>query len=393
MAAPTLALIVAAGRGERLKSDVPKAYVDFAGMPLLRHSLLAFSRHPLISGIKIVIAKGDEALFEAASAGISALTFCYGGVSRQESVRLGLEAMASESPAHVLIHDAARPHASEALITRVCEALEKHEAAIPATALRDTVKQVEGEYITATLPRESLVLAQTPQGFRFAPLLAAHRIFADHSVTDDAAIAELAGMKVHIVAGDEHNRKLTTPDDMTQMMTMQPPAGFETRTGMGVDVHPFRDHDADTPPEQRHIALCGLHVPCDKAVVGHSDADCALHALVDALLGTIGAGDIGMHFPPEDPRWAGADSSRFLLHAYSLLREKGGEIVNIDLTILCERPKISPLRAQMQQHIAKLLKLEVSRVNIKATTTEKLGFLGRGEGIAAQAVATVRLPV
>jgi 2-C-methyl-D-erythritol 4-phosphate cytidylyltransferase/2-C-methyl-D-erythritol 2,4-cyclodiphosphate synthase len=242
-----------------------------------------------------------------------------------------------------------------------------------------------------TVPRDNLYKIQTPQGFHFQSLLAAHEKLAGQLLTDDAAVIENAGGDVVIVDGEIDNFKITTPMDVDRMQTLLA-LNTETRTGMGYDVHQLKEHDSDTPMSQQDIKICGVRIPFSHGLVGHSDADVGLHALVDAVLGAIGDGDIGMHFPPDDPKWQGADSERFLMHAYELVRARGGEIVHLDVTIICERPKVSPHRDHMKQHIAQMLKLDLDRVSVKATTTEKLGFTGRGEGIAAQAVATVRLP-
>jgi 2-C-methyl-D-erythritol 4-phosphate cytidylyltransferase/2-C-methyl-D-erythritol 2,4-cyclodiphosphate synthase len=282
----------------------------------------------------------------------------------------------------VLIHDAARPLVSHALISRVLEGLQKHAAVYPALPVADTLRQG-----SKLLDRTGLLAAQTPQGFRFEEILEAHRKQRKAAATDDIALAEAAGLAIGVVEGERCNFKLTAPGDL-ELMQQLTQAPFETRVGMGVDVHPFVAHDGP----HRSITLCGVKIPCDQRLHGHSDADAALHALVDAILGAIGEGDIGQHFSSDDPQWAGADSSRFLIHAYQLLKAKGGEIVNIDITVIGEKPRIAPFRAQMAAQVAGVLKIATSRVNIKATTTEKLGFLGRGEGLAAQAIVSVKLP-
>jgi 2-C-methyl-D-erythritol 4-phosphate cytidylyltransferase/2-C-methyl-D-erythritol 2,4-cyclodiphosphate synthase len=271
------------------------------------------------------------------------------------------------------------------------EALEAHEAAVPALPLTDTIKRVSHGIAIETLPREALCRAQTPQGFHYLPLLAAHRALAGQALTDDAAVMERHGGRVFLVEGEAGNIKLTTQADLIHMQqTLY--GTLETRVGMGYDVHALQAHDADTAAARQQIRLCGVNIPFSHYLLGHSDADVGLHALVDAILGALGDGDIGTHFPPDDHTWKGADSTRFLMHAYERVKARGGEVAHLDVTLICERPRIGPYREQMVQHIAQMLKLSPDRVSIKATTTEKLGFAGRGEGIAAQAVATLRMP-
>jgi 2-C-methyl-D-erythritol 4-phosphate cytidylyltransferase/2-C-methyl-D-erythritol 2,4-cyclodiphosphate synthase len=312
-----------------------------------------------------------------------------GGAERQDSVRLGLEALAAQRPERVLIHDGARPFPDSTMIDRVIDALDRAPAAIPGLPLGDTIKRVAGESITGTIDRTGLWRVQTPQGFHFDAILAAHRAAAGQALTDDAAIAEAAGVTPLIVAGSEENLKVTTAADLAAAERLiaarssQPPA--DVRVGQGFDVHPFGPGD--------RLMVCGVEIAHDAGVVGHSDADVGLHALTDAVLGAIGAGDIGMHFPPSDPQWRGASSDRFLAHAIGLVRAKGGSVAALDVTIVCERPRIGPHRAAMVERVAEIAGIAPDRVSVKATTTEKLGFTGRGEGIAAQAVATVRLPL
>jgi len=363
-----------------MNSPLPKQYAQLAGEMVLRRTIRAFMAHPLVDEIAVVIHPDDEALYRQASEGFELLPFIHGGLQRQDSVRLGLESLSQYAPGQVLIHDAARPFVAASLISRVLEALTVHQAVIPAMALSDTVKQVEDDRITGTLDRNALMLAQTPQGFDFKTILALHQQYAKVSVTDDAALCEIAGMGVYVVPGERANRKLTTDDDMKQAYDL-----YETRIGSGFDVHRFTEGD--------HLMLCGIKVPHDRGIEAHSDGDVGLHALVDALLGTIGAGDIGQHFPPSDARWMDADSSDFLRHADELVKERGGSIINIDITIIGEAPKVSPVRQLMVERIAAILELATSRVSIKATTTEKMGFTGRKEGIAAQAVVSVRMPI
>jgi len=381
----TCALIVAAGRGTRFGGDLPKQYLPLGGATVLRHAVNAFAAHPRIAGVLVAIRPEDRALFDRAVAGLSVLPPVPGGAERQDSVRLGLEALAAHKPERVLIHDGARPFPDAALIGRVIEGLDKAPAAVPGLRLGDTVKRVEAGRIRETVDRSQLWRAQTPQGFHFDAILAAHRQMTGHVLTDDAAVAEAAGLMPLIVAGSEENLKVTTAEDLAAAERHLAARQGDVRVGQGFDVHPFGPGD--------HVMVCGVAIPHEVAPVGHSDADVGLHALTDAVLGAIGAGDIGMHFPPSDPRWRGASSDRFLAYAATLVRERGGAIAAVDITIICERPKIAPYRDRMIERLAEILEISPGRVSVKATTTERLGFTGRGEGIAAQAVATVRLPL
>jgi 2-C-methyl-D-erythritol 4-phosphate cytidylyltransferase/2-C-methyl-D-erythritol 2,4-cyclodiphosphate synthase len=300
-------------------------------------------------------------------------------------VRNGLESLVTTAPDLVLIHDGARPFLDAPVIDRVLSGLSANEGAIAALPLRDTVKRGDGGRIAATIDRNALWRAQTPQGFHFRPIVAAHRAAAGADLSDDAAVAERAGMGVALVEGSEDNFKVTTIDDLARAERLLAARRGDIRTGQGFDVHAFGAGD--------EVWLCGIAVPHSHGLVGHSDADVGLHALTDAILGAIGAGDIGMHFPPSDPRWRGVASDRFLRHAADLVTGAGGNIVHVDVTVICERPTVGPHRAAMVSRIAEILSIDRTRVSVKATTTEKLGFTGRGEGIAAQAIATVRLPL
>jgi 2-C-methyl-D-erythritol 4-phosphate cytidylyltransferase/2-C-methyl-D-erythritol 2,4-cyclodiphosphate synthase len=374
------ALVVAAGRGERAGGDTPKQYRPLRGLPILRRTLDALLAAPGVDTVQVMIGPGQEAMFAEATAGLALPAPAQGGATRQESVRRGLEALSKRAPDCVLIHDAARPLVSPHVSERVIAALKAGaDAAVPLVPVADTLRRREADGRWTTISRENLHRAQTPQGFRFGAILDAHRKFAARDVTDDMALAELAGLTITAVAGEETNLKITTPEDF--VMAERLLARGETRTGMGYDAHRFAPGD--------HVWLCGIKVPHDHALEGHSDADAGLHALTDALLATIGAGDIGMHFPPSDERWRGAPSWKFLDHAASLVREKGGAIVHCDVTLICERPKIGPHRDAMRAKIAEILHIELDRVSVKATTTEGMGFTGRREGLAAQAVASV----
>jgi 2-C-methyl-D-erythritol 4-phosphate cytidylyltransferase/2-C-methyl-D-erythritol 2,4-cyclodiphosphate synthase len=377
-------LVVAAGSGERAGGAIPKQYAPLLGKPILRWTLEAFLRHPRVSSVQVAIGPQQHGLYASVVEGLNLLPPITGGVTRQQSVRLGLEALATAAPDLVLIQDAARPLVSDRLIDAVIGALESGvDAAVPLLAVADTLKRNEGG-VWATVARDGLQRAQTPQGFRFAKILRAHRHYAEREVTDDMALAELAGLHIVGVPGDETNMKVTTADDFARAEGHLRARLGESRSGMGYDVHKFVPGD--------HVWLCGIKVPHDQGLEGHSDADAGLHALTDAILGAVGEGDIGQHFPPSDERWRGAPSWKFLDHAANLVRQKGGAIVHCDVTIICERPKIGPHRNAMRSRIAEILGLELSRVSVKATTTEGLGFTGRREGLAAQAVATVRLP-
>ncbi|HLJ21611.1 MAG TPA: bifunctional 2-C-methyl-D-erythritol 4-phosphate cytidylyltransferase/2-C-methyl-D-erythritol 2,4-cyclodiphosphate synthase [Stellaceae bacterium] len=379
-----IALVVAAGRGTRLGAPLPKQYLPLAGEPLLRHTLRALAAHPRLSGVRAVIHPDDRAHYENAARGLDLLPPVPGGAQRQDSVRLGLESLIEINPEVVAIHDGARPFVDTPLIDRVLDAVEHSMGAIPALAVADTLKRGRDGRIVETVDRSQLWRAQTPQAFRFREILAAHRAAAGLELSDDAAIAERAGLAVSLVTGSETNLKVTTPDDLARAEGMLLARLGDVRIGQGFDVHPLGHGD--------HVWLCGIKVPHERALIGHSDADVGLHAITDAILGALGAGDIGLHFPPSDPKWRGAASDQFLRHAAALVAERGGRIAHVDVTLICERPKVSPHRPAMIARIAEILSLASDRVSVKATTTEKLGFTGREEGIAAQAVATIRLP-
>ncbi len=377
-----VALVLAAGRGRRLGGGVPKPYRMVGGIPMVRYALLSFVGHAQVDSVRAVIHPDDEDLFASAAGDLDLLEPVHGGATRQDSVRLGLESLAGSAPGRVLIHDAARPFITEGLISRVLAALDGVLGAIPALPVSDTLKRGADALVAGTVDRADLWRAQTPQGFRFADILAAHRQHAGVGLTDDAAVAERAGLSVAIVAGDEDNVKVTTESDLSRVQRLF--AGGETRAGFGFDVHRFGPGD--------HVMLCGVRVPFEAGLEGHSDADVGLHALTDALLGAIGAEDIGSHFSPDDPAWRDEPSDTFLRRAGELVAERGGTITNLDVTLICERPRIDPHRAAMTARIADILGLSVGRVSVKATTTDRIGFIGHGEGIAAQAVASVRRP-
>ena len=380
------AVVVAAGRGARFGGDRPKQYLPLGDRPVLHHAVAAFATHPRLDAVQVAIRPEDRDLFESAVAGLDkVLPPVAGGATRQESVRLGLEALAALRPKGVLIHDGARPFPAAALIDRVIDALGEAQAAVPCLPLRDTIKSIADGAIRATVDRSHLWRAQTPQGFHFAAILDAHRAAAGRESTDDSAVAEAAGLTPRPVAGDEDNVKVTTAEDLAAAERLFAARRGDVRVGQGFDVHAFGPGDK--------IVVCGVEIPHGAGLVGHSDADVGLHALTDAVLGAIGAGDIGQHFPPGDPQWRGVSSDRFLRHAAFLVAGRGGAVAHVDVTIVCERPRIGPHRAAMAERVAAILGIAPDRVSIKATTTDRLGFTGRGEGIAAQAVATVRLPL
>ncbi len=391
----TIAIVVAAGRGSRANLPggevFPKQYRLIAGEPLLRHTLRAFCKHPMIDRVICITHPDDMSLYRRASEGLERLMSpVSGGVTRQKSVLAGLEALAGENPDLVLIHDGARPFATQALISRVIETACSDGGALPAIAVSDTLRRGENEIAGELVKRAGLFASQTPQGFDFKKILASHRRAAQESATqftDDGEIARWAGMTVKLVEGESGNLKITRPEDFDmaelRLGATQMNRTAQVRTGLGFDVHAFGPG--------KEIVLCGVKIPHTAGLKGHSDADVGLHALTDALLGAISAGDIGAHFPPSDAQWKGVDSSRFLAHAAKLIAQAKGEIVHVDVTLICQAPKIGPHREAMRKRIAEILELESEQVSVKATTTEKLGFTGRGEGIAAQAVATINL--
>ncbi|QJP12811.1 bifunctional 2-C-methyl-D-erythritol 4-phosphate cytidylyltransferase/2-C-methyl-D-erythritol 2,4-cyclodiphosphate synthase [Starkeya sp. ORNL1] len=380
-------IVVAAGRGQRAGEGPPKQFRTIGGEMVLRRTLARFAGNPAIRYVLPVIHADDAVPCATAMAGIARIAApVTGGATRQASVRAGLEALAADPPDLVLIHDAARPFASDELIARAVAAAAEHGAAVPALALTDTVKIVDRDGFSASGPdRAQLRTVQTPQSFRYDLILEAHRAAAgiDH-LTDDAAVAEAAGHRVATFPGEVSNVKLTTAEDFVRAEREAALALADIRTATGFDVHAFGEGD--------HVMLGGIAIPHGFGLSGHSDADVVLHALTDALLGTIGAADIGHHFPPSDPEWKGASSDRFLAHAASLVRAAGGRIAHLDATVICEAPKVGPHREAMRTKIAEIAEIPLARVSVKATTSERLGFTGRREGIAALASATVRLP-
>jgi 2-C-methyl-D-erythritol 4-phosphate cytidylyltransferase / 2-C-methyl-D-erythritol 2,4-cyclodiphosphate synthase len=384
----TAAILVAAGRGLRAGAGGPKQYRMIGGQTVIFRAMAAFCRHPDIAAVQPVLHPDDSAIFNAACDGLRHRIPTPGGATRQASVHAGLEALASEQPDIVLIHDAARPFVSQDVISRAIEAAGRAGAAIPAIAVADTVKVVDAAgNVRATPERASLRIAQTPQAFKYDIILDAHRRAAREGradFTDDAALAEWVGLTVATFEGDAANMKLTTPEDFIREEARLAAALGDIRTGTGYDVHAFGEGD--------HVMICGVRVPHTKGFLAHSDGDVGLHALVDAILGALADGDIGSHFPPTDPQWKGAASDKFLKYAVDRVTARGGRIANLEVTMICERPKIGPLRDTMRARIAEITGVDISRVAVKATTSERLGFTGREEGIAATASATVRLP-
>lgn len=379
----SIVLIVAAGDGRRAGGELPKQYQPIAGKSLLAHSI-EYVRRSGLEDVLVVIGPEHEEFYRPILPDDVRPRHVAGGETRQQSVRNGLEAIANEAGSEfVFIHDAARPFLSRDVVARLHGALGNSEGAVPVLPVVDTLA-TRDETLGDVVPRDRLVRVQTPQAFRFQSILDAHRRWNDPSeATDDAQVARAGGLKVALVEGDPALEKVTYPADFNRMEERLNRAMI-SRTGLGFDVHAFASGE--------ELWLGGIRIPHDRGLSGHSDADVALHALTDAILGAIGAGDIGEHFPPSDPKWRGAPSSLFLQHAVCLVEGRGGRIDHVDVTIICEAPKIGPFRAAIREKIADLLRLPSLSVSVKATTTERLGFTGRGEGIAAQAVATVRLP-
>lgn len=392
------ALIVAAGRGSRAAASgtAPKQFALLGGRTVLARAIEALGAPTEVSRVAVVIHPDDRLLYEEMLASVTDTVRAklqapiLGGATRQASVRCGLEALAAEAPSRVVIHDAARPFVDERVIGRVIRALDMSPGAIAAIPVSDTLKREgAGRQVSATVERDGLWRAQTPQGFHFSAILDAHAKAAAggrDDFTDDAAIAEWAGVSVTLVEGNARNQKLTSAEDIAMARALIEAGGrVETRNGTGFDVHRFEPGSS--------VWLCGVEIPHSAKLEGHSDADVGMHALTDALLGAIGAGDIGQHFPPSDMRWKDAASEIFLAHAADLVASRGGRIVNVDVTILAEAPRVGPHRAAMCKRLAEVLRIGPDRVSVKATTTEGLGFTGRREGIAAMATASVELPL
>ena len=379
------ALILAAGQGSRAGTDIPKQFRQIGGKAVLAHSVEAFARHPAVGAVYLVIGSGQQETVRTMIGDGQVTAIIQGADSRRGSVRAGLEAIAATGGAdRVLIHDAARPFLSPSMIDQLLAALEQAPGAFPALPVADTLVKSTGNIAGDIVDRSGLYRVQTPQAFHFESIIRAHRAWdSSREATDDAQMLREAGHDVLMVPGDERLEKLTYPQDFARAEA-QLASCRTTRVGMGYDVHRLAADE--------ELWLCGVQVPHDRGLAGHSDADVAIHAIVDALLGALSEGDIGSHFPPSDPQWRGAASSRFLEYAANRVTERGGRMEHIDVTIICEAPKIGPHRDAMRQRISEILAIPLERVSVKATTTERLGFAGRREGIAAQAVATISLP-
>ncbi len=384
----TAAIIVAAGRGLRAGTGGPKQFRSIGGRTVLARAMEPFCVHPQVIAVQPVRNPDDAGIFNEAAGDLKYRPPVDGGATRQASVRAGLEALAGDAPDIVLIHDAARAFVTDKVISRAIDAALVTGAAIPVVPVTDTVKVVDKSgAVTATPDRAQLRIAQTPQAFQFDIILDAHRRAAREGrddFTDDAALAEWSGLTVATFEGDAANMKLTTPEDFAREEARMGAMLGDIRTGTGYDVHALTDGD--------HLMLCGVRVPFNRGFLAHSDGDVGLHALVDAILGALADGDIGSHFPPSDAKWKGASSDQFLKHAFSLVTQRGGRVGHLEVTMICEAPKIGPLRDAMRARISEISGLPQSRIAVKATTSERLGFTGRQEGIAATASATIRLP-
>lgn len=388
------AVLVAGGSGKRLGNSIPKQYLPILGQEMLLYSLKTLLSHPRVAKVLVVIAKKDLKLYEKALSKLEKnlktklLKPAIGGLDRQASVLNGLIAIEKERPEIVLIHDAARPFLSSTLLDSLIDATNNSNAVIPGLIISDTLKEIKNSSIEKTLNRENIFSVQTPQVFNYKKIFSLHKKYAGKNFSDDAALFERAYLKVKVLKTSEKNFKITTKEDL-KMAELLMSGNFETRVGKGFDVHAFSKEYS----QKNFVILGGVKIPHSFKLLGHSDADVAIHALVDGILGAIGEGDIGRIFPPSEKKWKGADSKIFLSHAKNLVTQRNGKIVNVDITIICEEPKITPHAKDMQKNIARILEIENDRVNIKATTTEKLGFTGRKEGIAAEAIATIKLPI
>ncbi len=378
------AIIVAAGRGERAGGALPKQYAPIGGKPALRWSIEAFAAHPAFEAIVLVIDPAHEAHFRAAAAGLDC-QIVPGGAVRSASVQAGLEALRSSAPDLVFIHDAARPGLDANMLDALIRALGSHHGAAPALRVADALKRADGQFVHEDVSRDGLMRVQTPQAFRYASICQAFAVLVpDAALDDDVAVARAAGYAIALVPGEAGLSKITFPEDFALVERLISPATLIPLVGHGIDAHQFTEGD--------FVTLCGVRIPHTHALLGHSDADAGWHALTDAILGAIGAGDIGDHFLPTDPKWRGADSEQFLRHALLLMEQAGGRLAHCDITIVCERPRVKPHREAMRSRTAEVTGLALARVNVKATTTEEMGFTGRREGILATATATVLVP-
>ena len=370
------ALVVAGGQGNRFSAQIPKQYCSLGSKTVIYQAITPFLNHPDISGIQVVIEETAQALYESATHGLTLLPVTYGGTTRQESIYKGLRALEKYRPDLVLIHDAARPYLTKTLIDRVIDGLDQAKACIPVISVTDTIKRIENNMVMETLDRHKLRHVQTPQGFDFLTIFSLHQQFDNKAdFTDDALLCEAAHIPVYCIKGEDSNIKITTEKDLQKMI--------DIRVGNGLDVHKIGPG--------KGVTIFGCYIPCGFSLIGHSDADVGLHSITDALLGAIADADIGYHFSPKDDCWKGANSSQFLKYAADKVRSIGGKISHIDATLVGESPKVSPFKEEMRQKVSQILQIDKSRVSIKATTTETLGFCGRGEGLASMATATVIL--
>ncbi len=377
----TVALIVSAGRGRRISGKTPKQYLPLGGETILSKTARAFINHKKIDAVRIVIHPDDRDLYDAATGGLNLLSPVYGGPERQDSVRNGLESLEELSPLNVLIHDSVRPFVSHSLIDRILNMLLDGKGCIPGVPIMDAIKLIDDGKIVKSLERSNIWRVQTPQGFPFDQILAAHRSLIGNNLADDAAVAEAYGLSVVVVQGLLDNEKITNKEDLEKAMQKHSLKFPDIRVGNGYDVHRFSKGD--------FVTICGIKIPFSFGLEGHSDADVGLHALTDAILGALGKGDIGEYFPSTDEQWRNASSHIFLRHAGEVLSSMNASVQNLDITIICEVPKISPYRDEMKNNICEILSISPSRVNVKGKTNETLGFIGRKEGIAAQATATI----
>ena len=377
----TVALIVSAGRGRRISGKTPKQYLPLGGETILSKTARAFINHKKIDAVRIVIHPDDQDLYDTATGGLNLLSPVYGGTERQDSVRNGLESLEELSPLNVLIHDSVRPFVSHSLIDRILNMLLDGKGCIPGVPIMDAIKLLDDGKIVKSLERSNIWRVQTPQGFPFDQILAAHRSLIGNNLADDAAVAEAYGLSVVVVQGLLDNEKITNKEDLEKAMQKHSLKFPDIRVGNGYDVHRFSKGD--------FVTICGIKIPFSFGLEGHSDADVGLHALTDAILGALGKGDIGEYFPSTDEQWRNASSHIFLRHAGEVLGSMNASVQNLDITIICEVPKISPYRDEMKNNICEILSISPSRVNVKGKTNEALGFIGRKEGIAAQATATI----
>ena len=377
----TIALIVSAGRGRRIGKDIPKQYIAVGDEAIITKTVRTFADHPRVDAVRVVIHPDDFNLYKSSLGELTILDPVYGGVERQDSVREGLESLQSFGPTNVLIHDSVRPFVSNATINGVLDVVMDGRCCVPGLPISDSLKSVDNGYVIKNLDRSSAWRIQTPQGFPYMKILDAHRASIGKNLPDDAAVADAFGLSVEVIRGQKKNEKITNIEDLEGIMEQIASQEPDVRVGNGYDVHRFT--------EGEFVTICGVKVPHGRSLLGHSDADVGFHALTDAILGAIGKGDIGEYFPSSDEQWKNADSQIFLRYAGDAVQSLGGKIQNLDITIICESPKISPYRTEMINKISEILSISPSRVNVKGTTNDRLGFIGRNEGVAAQATSVI----